>query len=436
MVRGVVIAAPASGCGKTVITLALLRVLRRAGIRAGSLKIGPDYIDPGFHRAASGGKCRNYDPWAMRPETLDSQLAGVAGTSDRVIAEGVTGLFDGAVDGTGSTADAAARLGWPVLLVVDVRGQGASAAAVVEGFANHRDDTRIAGVIFNRVGSARHRDILSAAMAQSGIPVVGMIPRDPTLELPYRHLGLVQAAEQPDLDRRIDRAAALIEVEIDMDALAAVFSETGSVGSGGADVAVPPPGQRIAVARDAAFSFIYPHILDGWRLAGADLSFFSPLADNAPDAGADAAYLPGGYPELHAEKLAANDAFLNGLRAAAEGGATIFGECGGFMVLGENLVDRDGRRFGMAGLLPIETSFAEPRLHLGYRKLTLRDGGFLGNRGAAYKGHEFHYSSQIGKAPVDALFEATDAAGSDPRLAGCRRGAVMGAYIHLIDRAG
>ena len=211
MTKGIMLAAPASGCGKTVITLALLRALRRAGMQPGSLKIGPDYIDPGFHRAASGGECRNYDPWAMRPETLDDQVACVAANCEIVVAEGVTGLFDGAADGTGSTADAARQLGWPILLIADVRGQGASVAALVEGFAHHRDDTKIAGVIFNRVGSSRHREILTTAMAPTGIPILAMIPRDGALALPDRHLGLIQAEEQPELNQQIDRAAALIE---------------------------------------------------------------------------------------------------------------------------------------------------------------------------------------------------------------------------------
>jgi cobyrinic acid a,c-diamide synthase len=435
MTKGLVLAAPSSGCGKTVITLALLRAFRRAGMRPGSLKIGPDYIDPGFHRAASGGACRNYDPWAMRPEILDDQVARVAARCDMVIAEGGTGLFDGAADGTGSTADAANRLGWPVVLIADVRGQGASAAALVEGFARHRHDTRIAAVIFNRVGSGRHRDILNAAMAPTGIPILGMIPRDGALDLPDRHLGLIQADEQPDLDQQIDRAAALMEAEIRLDALLDLAAPIAPAADAGMAAPVPPPGQRIAVARDDAFSFIYPNVLDGWRRAGATITCFSPLANEAPAADCDAVYLPGGYPELHAGRLSRNEAFLDGLRRAAANDATIYGECGGFMVLGESLTDRDGKRFDMAGLLPVQTSFAEPRMQLGYRKLTLHDDGFLGKKGAQYRGHEFHYSSQIGPEPAAPLFGATDAMDKTLPPAGCGRGTVMGAYIHLIDRA-
>lgn len=434
MTRGLVIAAPASGCGKTVITLALLRALRRAGHRPGSLKIGPDYIDAEFHRTASGRLCRNYDIWAMRPETLDQQLSSVAQKADLVVAEGVTGLFDGAADGTGSTADAAARLGWPVILVADVRGQGASVAALIQGFARHRDDTRIAGVVLNRVGSPRHCRILQNAMEPTGISLVGMIPRDPVLSLPDRHLGLVQAAESPELDSKIDQAAALIEREIDMDRVLSLAAETECSVAVTGPSPVPPPGQRVAVARDMAFSFAYPHVLEGWRAAGAELSFFSPLGNEAPAVDADAVYLPGGYPELHAGRIAGNSVFVDGLRQVAQKRATIYGECGGFMVLGRTLTDREGHCHEMSGLLPIETSFAEPRLHLGYRKLTLCEDSFLGHKGAQYRGHEFHYSAQTGPNPDTALFQATDATNGGPWTAGCRRGTVMGAYCHVIDR--
>ena len=434
MTDGIVIAAPASGSGKTVVTIAILRALRRTGFNPGSLKIGPDYIDPGFHRQASGGECRNYDPWAMRPATLDDQLCHFADKSDIVIVEGVTGLFDGASDGSGSTADAAERLGWPILLIVDVRGLGASVAALVEGFSRHRATTRITGVILNCVGSDRHRRILENALKPTGISIVGMIPRALVLEVPDRHLGLVQSDEQPDLESQIDRASSLIEQEIDIAALKDL-AESASPATPSNTSPVPPPGQYISVARDDAFSFTYPHILDGWHNAGAEIAHFSPLADEAPDPASNAVYLPGGYPELYASRLAANHRFLDGLRHAAKQNATIYGECGGFMVLGETLTDRDGRGHTMAGLLPIQTSFAEPKMHLGYRKITLCDDIFLGNRGDQYRGHEFHYSMQVNPRSGPALFELTDATDAALVPSGCRLGTVMGAYCHVIDRA-
>jgi len=319
--------------------------------------------------------------------------------------------------------------------VGDVRGQGASAAALVEGFARHRAGTTIAGVILNRVGSARHADTIREALAATRIPIIGMVPRSGALALPERHLGLVQAAEQKDLESWLEAAATVAAEAIDLGALLALAAPAAPAPCG-TDVPVPPPGQRIAVAADAAFSFRYDHVLDGWAAAGASIAMFSPLADQAPPAGADAVYLPGGYPELHAERLAGNAAFLAGLRDAAARGATVFGECGGFMVLGRALIDGDGRQHAMAGLLPVETSFATPRLHLGYRTLRLRADGFLGPAGTAYRGHEFHYSSLVGPTGGAALFDAADTDENGTVPAGCRVDNVMGAYMHLIDRAG
>lgn len=435
MTKGLIIAAPSSGSGKTVITLALLRALRRAGLKAGSLKIGPDYIDPGFHRAASGRACRNYDLWAMRPDTLDQQVLHVAAGSDIIVGEGVTGLFDGAADGSGSTADAASHLGWPVVLIADVRGQGASVAALVEGFVRHRADTQIAAVILNRVGSARHRDILATALARTGVPILGMIPRSDALDLPDRHLGLVQAGEQPELENQIDRAASVVESEISMDTLISCAAPIVAPAEPGDPATLEPPGQAIAVANDAAFSFAYPNVLEGWRRSGASITYFSPLANQAPDPGADAVYLPGGYPELHAPALSGNGNFLDGLRRAAARKAILYGECGGFMVLGESLTDREGQRFAMAGLLPVHTSFADPGLRLGYRKLTLLEDSFLGAEGTRFRGHEFHYSRQIDPQSSAPVFAAADAMNNPLPAAGCRDGTVLGSYIHLIDRA-
>ncbi len=439
MTRGLIIAAPASRSGKTVVTLALLRHFRRAGLAVSSFKVGPDYIDPGFHAAASGRPCLNLDPWAMRADSLRSLAAKVSRDADIVIGEGVMGLFDGAPDGTGSTADLARLLGLPVILVVDARSQSDSAAALVRGFATHRADVPIAGVVFNRVGSPAHAAWLRAAMARSGldqrVPVLGAVPREAGLTLPERHLGLVQAGERDDLAALLDRAADIIARQVDCDALRALARpfELDEIDAG---ALVPPLGQRIAVARDHAFSFSYTAILDGWSAAGAEIAFFSPLADEAPDDRADAVYLPGGYPELHAARLAGNGSFLAGLRAAAERGATLIGECGGYMALGEGLVDEVGGRHAMAGLLGLETSFEARRLHLGYREITLRAACPLGPAGARYRGHEFHYATVLSESSDEALFHAADAAGNDLGPQGQRRGRVMGSFLHLIDRWG
>jgi cobyrinic acid a,c-diamide synthase len=438
---GLIIAAPSSGAGKTTVTLGLARALHRAGVRLATAKAGPDYIDPGFHAAATGRPCINLDPWAMRPDTLAALTTRLAHESELVLCEGVMGLFDGIdAQGNGSTAVLASLTGWPVVLVVDARGLAASAAAVVQGFVQPpaslaRPGLRVAGVIFNRVGGESHVRLLRETLARAlpDLPVLGCIARDSAVQMPERHLGLVPAGERPDLTTFLDRAAAAV-APVDLAALRRL-ARPARLAPGTVTSAVPPLGQRIAVARDAAFAFTYPMLLDGWRSAGAALSFFSPLADEAPAEDSDAIYLPGGYPELHAGRLAASIRFLNGLRQAASRGAAIYGECGGYMTLGDGLVDADGARHAMAGLLPVETSFARRRLHLGYRQATLAGDGPLGVTGTAYRGHEFHYATVVSEGPGHPLFHLADASGHPLAPGGQRSGSVAGSFLHLIDRA-
>lgn len=434
MTRGIIIAAPASGSGKTTLTLALLRHLRQAGVAVASLKIGPDYIDPAFHCAASGRPCLNLDLWAMRPSTVQSVMTRAAEQADWVIAEGVMGLFDGAVGDAGSTADAARATGWPVVLVVDASGMAASVAAVVRGFATHRPDVRIAGVIFNRVGSQRHHDLLVEAVAELDVAVLGSIKRDPSLALPDRHLGLVQATEHETLEQFLNDAAKRVGESLDIDALLSL-GVTCPTGDTDVAITVPPPGQHIAVASDVAFGFSYQFMLDGWRAAGAEVSTFSPLADESPGIGADAVFLPGGYPELHAGRLASNQNFMRGLRDSAARGAMIYGECGGYMVLGDGLVDAHGTRHAMAGLLPLETSFEHRKLSLGYRDVEVIGAGMssLHSTCRTLWGHEFHFATTL-KAPAElALFRCKNARGEHLGDTGLQRANVLGSFIHLLD---
>ena len=428
---GLILAAPRSVSGKTTITLALLRHFRDAGIRVAGSKSGPDFIDPEFHSAAAGRPCANLDAWAMRPDTLAALVHDLESTADLVLCEGAMGLFDGAgVAAQGSTAALARRTSWPVVLIVDAQGLGASAAALITGFVPD-----IGGLLFNRVASARHAELLDAALARAhpGLPILGHVPADPELTLPSRHLGLVQASEHPTLERFLDRAAACVGSAVDTEALARLARSTTEVPRRPAPMPIPPLGQRIAVARDLAFAFSYAATLEGWRKAGAELAFFSPLADEAPPKGADAIFLPGGYPELHAGRLATNRRFFDGLQAAAASGITLYGECGGYMVLGHGLVDAAGRRHPMAGLLPLETSFAAKRRHLGYREVTLAQGGPLGRAGARFRGHEFHYASILTEEAGSPLFTARDADGNALPPAGFAIGKVMGSFVHLID---
>lgn len=436
--RGLILAAPASGGGKTLIAAGIIGALRRRGWRVAPAKAGPDYIDPTFHAAASGSECPNLDLWGMRPATLSAVVAGLEDAAELVVCEGAMGLFDGAGrDGeTGSTAELARLTGWPVVLVVDAARQGASVAALVGGFARHDRDCPIAAIVLNRVGSERHRVLLEAALARHvpEIPCLGAVPRDPRLSLPSRHLGLVPARERPDVEAVLASAAKAAAGGLDLDRLVALARPAGLAKAAPA-TPLPPLGNRIAVARDDAFLFAYPVMLDGWRRQGAVLSFFSPLADQAPDPGADAVFLPGGYPELHAGRLAGAAVFFAGLHRAAARQAAIYGECGGFMALGDRLIDAAGQAHAMAGLLPVTTSFAEPRLHLGYRAATLCDATVLGPRGMAFRGHEFHYAVTVAQGDAAPLFGVCDAAGNNLGAVGLRRGRVAGSFLHLIDRA-
>ena len=431
----IVVAAPHSGAGKTLVTLGLLRALKNRGLRAASFKTGPDYIDPAFHARASGRPCRNLDSWAMRLETLAGLLADAGADADIVVGEGVMGLFDGAPDGTGSTADLAALLGLPVLFVVDARRMAQSVAPLIEGFLRFRSDVEIDAIVLNATGSERHRRTLLAACDERfSTPVLGCLPRLDDLALPSRHLGLVQAAEHPGLEAFIERAASVMEAHLDLDRLLRLARRPSLDIVAAHSVRLwPAIGQRIAVASDEAFAFIYPAVLDGWHRQGATVHPFSPLADEPPDAAADAVYLPGGYPELHAARLARNRRFFDGLGTAAERGAFVYGECGGYMVLGRSLVDRDGHGHEMAGLLPVSTSFAAPQLQLGYRRLRLLETTPLGRKNLAWRGHEFHYAQETERSGP-ALFEAADAEGRALGSIGCRVGNVAGAFVHLIDR--
>jgi cobyrinic acid a,c-diamide synthase len=303
--NGLVIAAPRSGSGKTLVTLGLLAALRRRGLEVRPAKTGPDYIDAAILGRVAGTEAINLDPWAMRPERLRALAAGQAADADLLLVEGVMGLFDGAADGTGSTADLAAALGLPVILVVDAERQGQSIAALVSGFARFRPDVEVAGLIVNRVATTRHETMLRAALDPLGIPILGVLPRRDGLVLPERHLGLVLPDEVAGFDAVVEAAAAAIEDFVDLNRLLALSQPLVAEAPTGRKTALAPLGQRIAIARDEAFAFVYQYLLADWRAQGAELSFFSPLADESAQMDSNAVFLPGGYPELHGQKLAA-----------------------------------------------------------------------------------------------------------------------------------
>ena len=433
--RGLIIAAPRSGAGKTTLTLAILAALRRRGLVVRAAKSGPDYIDPAFHEEAVGSPSRNLDSWAMAPALLDAIAGESAAGAEILVIESAMGLFDGLPDlpgRAGSAADLAARYRLPVLLVLDISGQSQTAAAIARGFASHDPKVRIGGVLLNRMGSDRHGATCAEAIQAIGLPVLGRVPRDGTIALPERHLGLVQAREHGGLPALFDRLADIAERHLDLDGIAALAAPI-DLPAINDFTALPPPGNRIALAADAAFTFVYPHLVDGWRRAGAEIVPFSPLADEPPPAGCDACWLPGGYPELHGPALAAATRFKRGLAAFAQD-RPVHGVCGGYMVLGAGLSDADGARHEMAGLLGHATSFGKRRLHLGYREARLLADTALGPAGSVVRGHEFHYAT-VSEDGADArLAEIVDGRGASLGAAGGRRGHVTGSFFHAIAR--
>ncbi|MEP5212009.1 cobyrinate a,c-diamide synthase [Sulfitobacter pontiacus] len=430
MAKGILISAPSSGTGKTTVMLGLLRALAEDGLAVQPFKSGPDYIDPAFHLAAAKRASFNLDTWAMDNTLLNAISAQAAGT-DICIAEGSMGLFDGVATkgqtGFGSSAETAKRMGWPVVLVIDVGGQAQSAAATALGFKAYDPDLPFAGVILNRVASPRHERLTRLGMERAGVKVLGSLPRRGDLALPERHLGLIQAVEHPDLETAISGYANFLREHVDLEAVKAAAL----TGSDAPTAPLPtPPAQRIALARDAAFSFTYPHLLEGWRKAGAEILPFSPLADEAPAQDADLVWLPGGYPELHGGTLAAAETFRKGLQRHAET-KPVHGECGGYMALGEALIDKQGNRHQMAGLLGLVTSYEKRKFHLGYRRAVLQNAmpGF--DSGNALRGHEFHYSTILDE-PDAPLANVFDADGNPVPETGSIKGHVTGTFFHLI----
>lgn len=433
--RAIIIGAPRSGSGKTSVTIGLLRAFARRGVKVRGIKTGPDYIDPGFHAVATGTPGLNLDSWAMQPDLLRHMFAEQADGAELLLIESAMGLFDGipvAENRTGSAADLARLFGIPVLLVLDVSGQSQTAAAIAHGFAHYDPDVKMSAVVLNRAGSERHRTLCTEAIEKIGLPVVGCVLRDPSLVLPERHLGLVQASEHPEIDAHIENLADAMEKSLDLDtvmALAAPINMTGGTQS----AAIAPPGQRIALAQDAAFTFLYPHLDKHWRAAGAEIIPFSPLADQGPRNDCDVCWLPGGYPELHAATLGAAANFKAGLSRFAES-RPVHGECGGYMVLGEALEDAQGVTHAMTGLLSHSTSFAKRKMNLGYRQATISVDGPLGMAGEVLRGHEFHYA-RVTEPGHDAPFaEIADGQGRPLGLSGGRRGHVTGTFFHAIAK--
>ncbi|MCI4665388.1 MAG: cobyrinate a,c-diamide synthase [Neomegalonema sp.] len=446
--HAIVVASAASSAGKTTVALGLIRALRDAGFRVAAAKCGPDYIDPGFLTAAAGGDAGagsggaiNLDAFAMSEEDLRARatLYAERRQAEILVVEGAMGLFDGALDangqpavGVGATAQLAAALQAPTLLVVGVAARAQSAiidpiGAAAALAAWRADAPPLCGVVLNGARSAKHAALAQTAIEAVGFECFGALPHAPSLELPARHLGLGLATERPDLEAFLTAAGQAIASHIDIERI--VEAAAPLARAWGAPAHLAPLGQRIAVAADQAFAFAYPHMLEDWRSQGAELRLFSPLADEAPDPAADAIFLPGGYPELHGAALSKAARFGDGVRAAAARNVPIYGECGGYMTLGEAMIDGEGRRWPMLGLLPLTTRMTPRRTALGYRRLDPLPGGpFKG----PLRGHEFHYAKIEAEGAGARLFRAADATGADLGEIGLRKGATFGSFAHLI----
>jgi cobyrinic acid a,c-diamide synthase len=393
MSRIVVVAGAASGVGKTSITLGLLDAFRRRGLAVQAFKVGPDFIDPGFHALVTDRPSYNLDGWMCGRDDVMRTVARHGADADLCIVEGVMGLYDG-VDGVtdeGSTAQVAKWLQAPVVLVVDAGAQVRSAAAVALGFERFDPEVRLAGVIVNRVGGDAHARWVADAMRGScRAPLLGAVRAHAALALPERHLGLITAAEGALTAERRHRLGDEVSARIDLDALWASAAPLPRVPVTATDVR--PPRVRIGVARDAAFQFYYADNLDRLREAGAALVFWSPLADpQLPDV--DGLYIGGGYPEVHARALAGNVTLRKAVRRFSEAGRPIYAECGGLMFLADSLVDGDGVEHAMAGVLPSRVTMDPPRMTLGYAEVTLAAAGPLGGAGTSARGQEFHFST-------------------------------------------
>lgn len=398
-----IISAASSGSGKTLITLGLLEALRRRGLVVQPFKAGPDYIDPGHHSALLGVPSYNLDTWMMGVEGVKRTFSRHA--REVSVIEGVMGLYDGrdGVSEEGSTAHLSKVLGLPVVLVVDAQKMARSAGAVVKGFEAYDRDVRLSWVIFNRVGSPRHLEILKTSIPQgSKVKVLGCIPRDEGLAMPSRHLGLVGPKDfkKGSWLKVIDRAASVIEKNLCIDDLIeeSALKLKAQVTDGGANA----HEIRIAVALDNAFSFYYQENLEILKEHGAEMIFFSPLKDKRLPPGIGGVYLGGGYPELYAKRLEANSSLRGEIKKLAREGLPIFAECGGLMYLGDSIEAR-GKRFAMAGVFPFASRMLPKRKALGYRELEVSGGPFKCE--GRLRGHEFHYSELIEPKAVSKCFK-------------------------------
>jgi len=423
------IGAAHSGAGKTTVSMGVMAALRRRGLSVQPFKVGPDFIDPGLHGLVCGAESYNLDIWMTGGDYVRRLFVEKCTDADVAVVEGVMGLYDG---GVGSSASVSELLGLPVVLIVDARSMAESAAAVVKGFRDY-GGVRVSGVIFNRVSSRRHRDMISEGMKRvEGVEILGFLPADESVAIPHRHLGLHTADEAPLREADVERLAGFIEKNVDIERLVgAIDYEVPEAGGPVRGATERLDGVRIAVARDRAFSFYYVDFLETLKAQGAELVFFSPLSDEALPEGVGVLCLGGGYPELHAGSLSENVQMRESVRRWCLSGGYTYAECGGFMYLTEGIHDFDGVFYPMAGVFPTRASMRRKGLRLGYREVSLSSDCLVGRKGDRVRGHEFHYSD-IDPMPghVERIYSASPVQGTGTSC-GYRHLNTIGSYIHL-----
>ena len=428
--KGFIISAPSSGSGKTTLTLGLIRAFSEKR-KVQPFKNGPDYIDTQFQSLSANTDSYNLDTWAMSPNQI-FKIINSAGDHSLCIVEGSMGLFDGVLKGkysfTGSTADLSRLTGWPIILVVDCAKQAQSSAALVYGFKTYRPDIQIAGVILNNVSSARHQNLLVSEITKTKVPILGIMPKSPDIEIPERHLGLVQADELNDIQEKLDKLSNFIKTNCDLDKIEMIATPIADIRK--TNEISRPPAQKIGIAKDHAFTFTYSHLLNSWKNQGAEITTFSPLNDEPPPTHVDFIWLPGGYPELHLKIISSAEKFKKGIYNFSKR-KPVHGECGGYMVMGSNIIGSDKKNYRMAGIFNLSTSFEKRKLNLGYRVATIQDPFFGFKKRDILLGHEFHYTSILEKKDPS-IVSVEDAYGNDLGLLGSRRDCATGTFFHLI----
>jgi len=433
MIKGFVVAGPASGVGKTTVTLALMAAFRKRGLQVQPFKCGPDFVDAGHHTRACGRSSRNLDGWMLPDGRNRDVFHRHAAGADICIVEGVMGLFDGASgkSDVGSTAEMAKLLGLPVILVVDASSLARSVAALVHGFETFDPEVKVLGVIFNKVAGHTHYALLRDAIESAcGAPPLGYLPRDQRIQIPERYLGLFTAGEGLLPDSSLALLAGIAEEHIDLEKLLGSAASFAAPSTDGHSAPVSP-SVGIGIARDRAFCFYYDDNLDALQAAGAEIVEFSPLTDTALPASLDALYFGGGYPELYASQLSTNEEMISSVKKFADEGGAIYAECGGLMYLAHKIVTRDGKGFPMAGILPLSVQMTDRLVNFGYAEICLAEDCLWGAAGTHARGHSFHCSTITEPGPMDQTYRVSYTLARREESEGFHIKNVLASYIHL-----